>query len=297
MNGGLAVLGIDAADYRLAKKWECENLLLESHRELEPIAHSLDTPATLEVWPTIATGLHPTEHGVTVTDLQWDNRGLQLASEITQYLPSNLRYHLGNLFRENNDLQSPQTDSSHVFEDGAVYNWPGITPATDWGQASEWFGQVKRGEISEQEFFRYELGNAGKGIGWLASQIQAGVPLAGVHIHVIDHVGHVYAKRPSMLREAYETVDSLVGRLREQVPRLVIISDHGMQTVATDDADPGVHSWHGMISSTEEDARLPETVGDVRAWLEEQTIQKGSRETTTDVDAPTEHLRELGYIE
>lgn len=297
MTEGIAILGIDAADYRLVKKWDCENLLLNSHAELEPITHSLDKPATLEVWPTIATGLLPEDHGVTVTDLQWDSKGLQLASKVTQYLPSDVRYRLGNLFRDNNELQSPQTDSPHIFENGAVYNWPGITPATDWGMASKWFGQVKRKEISEQEFFQYQFGNAGKGVGWLASQISAGVPIAGAHIHVLDHMGHVYAKRPSTLEDSYKKVDELVGWLREKVPRLIVVSDHGMQTVATDDSEPGVHSWHGLIASTGEREHLPETVVDVRDWLEGQIIEENSSKTTTDVDAPTEHLRELGYIE
>lgn len=156
---------------------------------------------------------------------------------------------------------------------------------------------MKRSEISEREFFRRELGNAGKGLGWIAAQAAADVPIAGVHVHVLDHVGHVYAERPERLREAYRTVDDLLGWLRERVSRLVVLSDHGMQTAATDDPDPGVHSWHATFATTESTDSPPESVLDVRDWLAARIDSAESDETTTTVDAPTEHLRELGYID
>jgi predicted AlkP superfamily phosphohydrolase/phosphomutase len=64
MTETLTVLGIDAADYRLARQWDCSNILLGNSQEIQTFSYSLDVPATLEVWPTIATGKLPQEHGI-----------------------------------------------------------------------------------------------------------------------------------------------------------------------------------------------------------------------------------------
>ncbi|WP_237713396.1 alkaline phosphatase family protein [Halococcus hamelinensis] len=150
--------------------------------------------------------------------------------------------------------------------------------------------------MNGQEFIRQALGNAGSGIGWLAGQDTAGVSVAGVHIHILDHVGHLYADRPNKLRSVYDAIDRLVGWLKKKVDKLLIVSDHGMQTTETDDRKPGVHSWRAMISSTES-GDLPKSVFDVREWIEQHTVTTESHsEPQTDVAAPREHLEDLGYL-
>ncbi|TMT87283.1 hypothetical protein E2L06_12090 [Haloterrigena sp. H1] len=297
----MIVLGIDAADYRLVKRWNLENLLLTNHASLETFSHSLDTPATIEVWPSIATGLPPEEHGLlggSRDNLEWENPILRLGSRLTSYLPTEARYQLGRPFRGNTSLESPQIDDaiSHLFDAGAVRNWPGITPAREWGRASEWFGQVSRGELSDKEYVQLEVANDGQVLGWLKAQALTDASLAGAHIHGLDHLGHVYAERPEKLREGYEIIDTLVGQLREVAEDLVIVSDHGMQQTLTDDSDPGVHSWHAMVSTTM-DGELPESVFDVRSWVEQRLEQEdGPATDPATIDAPEDHLKELGYL-
>ncbi|WP_306052632.1 alkaline phosphatase family protein [Natronococcus wangiae] len=297
----MIVLGIDAADYRLAKRWDLENLLLDNHASLETFSHSLDTPSTIEVWPSIATGLSPEEHGLSVGSgdrLEWENPVLKLGSRITSHLPTEVRYQLGRPFRRASALESARIDESvsHLFETGYVRNWPGITPAREWGRASEWFGQVSRGELTDDEYVRREMGNDGQIIGWLEAQALSDVSLAGAHIHGLDHLGHVYAKRPEKLRNGYEIVDTLVGQLRELADELVIVSDHGMQQTLTDDPEPGVHSWHAMVSTTI-DGELPDSVFDVRSWIEARLEGETRAENgAATIDAPTEHLEDLGYL-
>ena len=88
MSDSLTVLGLDAADYRLAKRWDCENLLLDNHCGIRTFSYSLDVPATLEVWPTIATGVTPEEHGVVLDRMGWDaTPGLALFVRLAQALP------------------------------------------------------------------------------------------------------------------------------------------------------------------------------------------------------------------
>ncbi|MFC4438915.1 MULTISPECIES: alkaline phosphatase family protein [Natrialbaceae] len=297
----MIVLGIDAADYRLVKRWNLENLLLDNHASLETFSHSLETPSTIEVWPSIATGLPPEEHGLSGGSrdrLEWENPALKLASRLTSYLPTEVRYQLGRPFRRTSSLESARIDDSipHLFDSGHVRNWPGITPAREWGQASEWFGRVSRGELSDEEYFRLEMGNDGRIIGWLEAQALSGVSIAGAHTHGLDHLGHVYAKRPQRLREGYELIDTLVGQLRDLADELVIVSDHGMQQTLTDDPEPGVHSWHAMVSTTME-GDLPDSVFDVRPWIEARLGSESRTENdAATIDAPAEHLRDLGYL-
>lgn len=48
-DGTLAVIALDAADYRLARQWNCENILLDNPGRIETFAYSKDKPITLEV--------------------------------------------------------------------------------------------------------------------------------------------------------------------------------------------------------------------------------------------------------
>ena len=297
MSDSLTVLGIDAADYRLAQCWDCENLLLDNHREIKTFSYSLDVPATLEVWPSIATGQPPREHGVVLDQMGWDNTaGLNILVKFSQLLPDTAHSLLSRLKECQFGSSVQQTTMAHVFDEGSVYNWPGVTPCFDWNLEGEWFRDVTTGDLSEKEFRRRYLGSAGKSIGWLAGQSIAGVPIAGAHVHYLDHMGHLCAKRSDPLKSAYEEMDALVGWLRNQVDRLVIISDHGIQTTSTDDSDPGVHSPHALMATTET-GELPESVMDVRNWLEERIDGNVEEvESAATVDAPMEHLRDLGYL-
>ncbi|RJT07991.1 alkaline phosphatase family protein [Halococcus sp. IIIV-5B] len=297
MGKALTVLGLDAVDYRLAQRWDCENLLLNNHRELKTFSYSLDVPATLEVWPSIATGQPPQEHGVVVNQIGWDNRtGLNIVVKLAQLLPDTVHSSLLQLKKDRLGSSIQQTEAAHIFDRGSVYNWPGLTPCLDWNLEGEWFSGVTEGNLSEEEFRRRHLGSAGKGIGWLAGQSLANVPISGAHIHYLDHMGHLYGKRPETLRSAYMEMDALVGWLRQQVDRLVIISDHGMQTTSTDDSDPGVHSSHALMATTEF-GELPTNVMDIRDWLDERVVEDTEeRESKATVDAPMEHLRDLGYL-
>lgn len=298
----IAVLGIDAADHALAEQWKCENLLLDTHQPLKSFSYSIDVPATLEVWPSIATGLHPTEHGVMLqaSDRDMHSRVYRIAVQANQTLPLPLRDRLREIKQRFGGVTSPQTSASTIFQasGGTVYNWPGVTPCDDWQRESEWFEAVVEGEMSEQEFYKRHLGHVGKGIGWLAAQIEAGVPVAGVHVHMLDHMGHLYGDRPDELRRAYIDVDSLIEWLCRKVDSLVILSDHGMQSTAIDaDTEAGVHSERSFVAAKGVDETLPQSVFDVHDWLLDQVSEvKKKEETVTTADAPMEHLEDLGYL-
>lgn len=299
MSETLAVLALDAADLALARRWDCDALLLDESRELETFTYSFDHPFTPEVWTTVATGLHPEQHGVKNDAADWETRPLQLASKVTRILPHDLRIRLGQPFRERGHQQKiARTDADHAFSEGAVFGWPGISDAEHLSEAWGWAAKAEYGDLTADELRRNALGNTGKEIGWLLGMAASGVPIAGVHSHVLDITGHIYARREEGLREYYEHVDRLVGLLREEVERVVVLSDHGMQVSWLDDESPGTHSMRALVSATDAvEGDLPESVYDVREWLEANVGTAERSAEQVGIDTAHERLRELGYVE
>ncbi len=302
MTETLAVVALDAADYELARRWECENVLLDQHGPLETFSYSHSQPFTPEVWTTVATGLHPREHEISHDAADWDSLPLRLASNVTQYLPHEWRSLLGQPFRERgHEQQIHVTDAPHAFEDGVVFGWPGISEADHLSQAWKWASDVQHGELTEHELQDKTVGNTGKEFGWLVAMDELDEPIAGVHSHVLDLTGHAFASRESGLRPYYEHVDSMLGWLREEVDELVVLSDHGMQVSWLDDPEPGTHSGRAVVAATDGvTGELPESVFEVREWLEANTAAADSDPTieeTASMDTAEERLRELGYLD
>lgn len=300
----LAVLALDAADPELVERWGCDNLKLNTHGSIETFAHTLDLPYTPEVWCTVATGVSPDTHGVGDSSFKWDNPILRAASKATQFLPHYHRRQLGRIVAggraEKDEMMSFEvTDHNHVFEAGLVKGWPGITPADNLSAAWADLGAAAEGDITDSEFQNRLVTRTGEELGWLAAAVEYGeAPVAGVHSHILDAAGHTYADDEATLRRMYRVTDSMVGELRERVDRLVILSDHGMQAVCLDDTTPGKHSWRAMMSTTEA-GPLPESVFEVRDWIESRLTQADREESgAVSMDETTaEHLQDLGYLE
>ncbi|WP_247002227.1 alkaline phosphatase family protein [Halosolutus gelatinilyticus] len=302
----LGIVALDAADYRLARDWNCDNLLLENHRELETFAYSNRYPNTVEVWTSAATGAHPEDHGLLSTGehQDWRNPLLEYASKVAPYvLPKDVRVAIGTRLRGDNDddgagMAMRQTSHSHLFEpEGRVVRWwPGVTPGEHVSETWHWFNLASNGELSDAELWRRLYGNAGVELGWLQGMAQAEVAVAGIHMHVLDAAGHTFASHPDRLRDVYERVDAMVGSLRDRVGDLLIVSDHGMQVEWIDgDDEPGLHSWRALASTTLSEP--PESVYDIRDWVDERADKGRDADRRAVMDTTEEQLRELGYLE
>ena len=314
----LGIIALDAADYDLAREWGCENMLLETHGKLETFAHSGENPNTLEVWTSVATGVEPPSHGLASTgeQQQWRNPVLEYASAVAPYLlPKAARVRIGTWLRGDgggatedsggNDgvgMTLRQTDHSHLFEPAGrvVRWWPGVTPGEHLSETWHWLNLASRGDISDDELWRRLYGNAGLEAGWLQGMGQTDVAVAGVHMHALDAAGHAFATHPDRLREVYERVDRLLGSVRDHVDELLVLSDHGMQVEWIDgDSKPGFHSWRALASTTLADD-LPESVFDVRDWVDEHVADSNDRRVERQpavMDTTEEQLRDLGYLE
>ena len=300
----LVVVGLDAADPRLAERWDLQNLLLDNHSEMETFAHTRETPLTSEVWPAIATGVHPEEGGFDGRrGSDWSGLMSVVNRVAKKVLPKSIRANVGQRLRQGQTVEAHfgPNEGDHVFADGAAYNWPGITPAKNWARSEWWLEKYHDGELTDLEFFRRQMAFTGEEIGWATTMAGTWLPIIGTRCHVLDHAGHAWANQPSKLRTTYERVDEAVSELRNSshVTELVVCSDHGMQTSICGDESPGSHSWHALVSATIDDT-LPESVTGVRSFLERHRPEPSAIDDDwrdSGIDTPTERLKKLGYIE
>jgi hypothetical protein len=299
MTDTVCVLALDAADYRLAREWDCQNILLDEHRELETFAYSLDHPYTPEVWATVATGAHPEDHGIGAEkqESEWGNSLLRLASRLTQHLSPRTRQALGRPFRvlgASQTFQQVTEDVDHPFDD--ALSWPGITPAEQLREAWRLADDADRGDLAIPDLERRLQRLAGQQLGYLAAMHRSGCALVGAHCHTLDIAGHVYCEQPAQLAEWYDWMDQQVARLRDRVDQLLLLSDHGMETVALDDDNPGHHSYRALASSQGLQGPLPDSVFEVREHLEGWAGEPAVEPESVEMDTDREHLEALGYV-
>lgn len=305
----LLIVGLDGLDAGLVEYWDLDPFRLSQSREIETFRYGHVRPYTLEVWPTIATGLHPREHGIIKGDTSdWENPVLDFLSQFAEYLPGDLQSRLGRYLDSttNSNFDLART-TSDTFFDGpkrAVENWPGVTSGKE---LVDVWNMTKAG-YSSSAFEREVLGKAAGQFGWAREMLHHDPVLAGVHIHALDVFGHAYANnrgdlshttgRIQDLERTYRNVAKKVDRLRAALSdddELLILSDHGMRNELIDEpnVDFGNHSFRAFAATTIDDP-LPTTVFDVHDWVESRVGEADEEEA---MEMPTEQLRELGYIE
>lgn len=302
----LIVLALDGLDAGLVEHFDASSFVLESACQIETFAHAREKPYTLEVWPTVATGLGPDEHGVTGSGTStWDNPLLELASHFTGLLPEGTRGTLGDLVRrsvgEREELGRTEVETIFDGEGRVVRNWPGVGTGRDLQYAWDLMNAASE-DMPQAEFERKLLGLCAEQFGWVREMLHHDVQLAGIHVHTLDAAGHAYAADEESLERVYhrvgEYVDELVAALSPD-DDLLLLSDHGIHVTffgpdaTSDHIDPGSHSFRAFASATTPD--LPKNVYDVRAWVE-RTIPDRSERRSEAVDLSFEQLRDLGYV-
>lgn len=297
----LIVLGIDALDHQLVEQWDLDNLRLDCAGPMTTYAHMKEVPMTQEMWPTMATGLSPEEHGITEDRTsEWSNPFVDFASRFTWTLPSQTRKKLGDLIEglTGSSYDLPETDSPIVFDGPGrvVHDWPGVINS-HWLQWA-WQTATPDDETQTDELFKRDLTALGvQQLAWARFMLSRPSALAATHVHTVDMGGHIFARDEPQLREMYEWMDDQVGQvLNEMGPEddLLILSDHGMVTewAREGDIEVGKHSFRAMSSTTAADR--PEDVYDVSDWVECHVPEWDHSGDA--VDIPTEQLEDLGYI-
>lgn len=302
MPQSIGVLALDAADFRLFNEFECDNLKLDKCQRLETDAWSGDRPGTKEVWPSVATGVTPEVHGWTYE--KYDPGDGKPVGKVSYKAPLPIR--IGRHFSEiipktakqavrgyysDHGLEHIQVDHDHCFDE--VYMWPGITPATNLSISHVIMGGAQQGELTHEEVQQRTLDITLEEFKWLATKTSG---LIGAHSHILDVAGHIYCQRRDRLKDYYRRVDALVGWLRIESDELVILSDHGMRVGWLDDGEIGEHSFEAVVSSTNGLNGLPDSIYDVREWLEGQTSEDDDKSEISGSDTTEQQLKDLGYI-
>lgn len=299
----IIVLALDALDSALVDYFDLDGFRLESNTRMDTFAHMQDAPYTPEVWATVATGLHPEDHGVTDEGIShWNNPVIEFASRVTGRLPLGLRISLGKVARKTTgaDYAVGSTDQPTIFDgdDRVVHNWPGVVRGEEVVKVWDIIG--KEGQ-TQGEFEREIYANAASKFAWAEEMIRHDLALIGVHIHALDALGHAYAEQEADLYEAYHWASEWVERIQNEMgedDELLILSDHGMVVDFYSDEDDrdmeiAFHNWRAYAASTCDS--VPESVFDVKDWLEPKLEHHEDR--SEELELPKDQLRQLGYIE
>jgi hypothetical protein len=296
------VVALDGADQRLVEDFDCRSLQLESYGACETFAYSFpDRPYTGDVWPTVATGLSPTEHGMHHrTESEWSNPLLRVAQNaanrvgIEGWLRTLTRKLVNEWTQEERSLRT--TDADHLFEgpDRVVHNWPGVDRPEFLARLWAILGDVHGGTCSNEQFRALVRGECREKLAWMTELTRGPFSLVGCHIHYLDLVGHVYCSEEGACRDAYHWFDYHFEEFLSGLPaytEVLLLSDHGVNVEWIDDSDIGNHSWRAISAATTADR--PSDVYDVREWVERRIVPV---ETGERADIPEDQLRNLGYL-
>ncbi|QLG48856.1 alkaline phosphatase family protein [Natrinema halophilum] len=306
----MVVLALDALDAGLVEYFDLDAFRLESSGDLETFARTQDLPYTPEVWATVATGLPPERHGITAGGTsEWDNPVLEGLSRVSGRLDESTRGTLGKFVRSQTGERERigRTDAESMFDDdgAVVHNWPGVADGRPLQRAWDLMNAVAEG-MDRSTFERELFGQCSQQFGWAREMLHHPVSIAGVHVHALDAAGHAYADDEDALRHVYTRVGEFVTEVEDALgdaDDLLLLSDHGMRVeFYPPDADenPATHSWRAYASSTTN--TRPESVFDVREWVESRARRDEISNSSSDadeeaIDVPTDHLRELGYLD
>jgi len=321
----LVVLGIDALDPNLVSRGIHPNLTLAAHGAIDTIASSTGEPSTHELWPTIITGLEPTEHGLTLEDdgVAWGNPLLSAGSTAADYLlPDGIQAWIGAWLLTNTDADAFRTPASYYEEhdistvfDGAESTAIGVpnyvvdpndedrehTLRRRMGELFERDPDATGGHTSADPHLFYEqcMEMAMVRVARARRALRGSrYELVFAYTSGLDLVGHVTHDLPALQQRAYDELDDFVGELRtdlENGDELLLVSDHGLEE--------GVHTHEAMVAGT--DRATVDAVGsvlDVRDAIEaeldrtDHSTDVGEGDFAAGGNEVRQHLEDLGYM-
>lgn len=297
----LVLLGIDGLDAGLLDRWEIDSFNVGRSKSVETFSYSEEIPKTTEVWPTVATGVHPEEHGVdgkTLSD--WNNVFLNKGSNYTHYLPQrvteSLYYIADQVLSKERGIK--ETEHETVFDRSGrtVRYWPGVKNSEILMQAWRLTDQ----SYSKNAFHREVSAMFHGKLSWVQKSLEYDPALVGTHTHRTDIMGHKYASQNGeieTLKEEYEKVGQAIESFQNSLDEeddIILLSDHGMKNHLLDSepSEYGNHSFRAFASTTLED-EIPESLLDFSEFIESNTRDVEEYEP---LDMPKDRLEDLGYI-
>ena len=320
----VVVFGVDALDPELDAPERQPNLTLAEYSSIETIQSVAGEPSTHELWPTIITGLPPTEHGLELDDgVAWQNPLLRAGSSAANHLlPDTVQTRIGAWLLNNTEEDAFRVPATYYEEqnlptvlDGedrlaiGIPNYV-VDPDTEdrehqlrtqMGALFERDPEAVGGHVSADPEAFYEQCLEMAMI--RTARLRRGVrgrryELVFGYTSGLDLVGHVSPETPERQQRAYDEFDDFVGELRadlDEGDELLLVSDHGLQD--------GLHTDEAMIASTTPE--LPaavDSVLDVRGAIEDllragtHDPESGRDSRGVDSEAVQKQLEDLGYM-
>lgn len=305
----LVVLAIDALDAAQVEHFDIEEYKLKTRGEMETFAHQNPVPHTGEVWPTVATGLGPEDHGITHGgESEWDRRWVEYLSRAAgPFVPMKTRAKVGRLIQRATgaDWGLNETDERTIFDDEGryVHNWPGVHRGEELQRVWRDIEHATEKGMAERQYDLRLLSSCASKLAWVREAVQHKPILVGTHVHALDASGHNYGNNEEVYRRFYNRVAELVAEIKEDMDGdddMLILSDHGINTSWLEiDTELFNHSWRAYSASTL--SSRPKSVFEVKSWIEEhigphERAYRQSSEGDEEVEMPEETLRDLGYL-
>jgi len=322
----IVVMGIDALDADLVDSDTHPNLTLAHHRAIDTIVSSAGKPSTHELWPTIITGLPPSEHGLKLDDgVSWGSPVLDFGSRVADtFLPDAVQSHIGAWLLTNTSADAFRTPATYYVEhgistvfddrDASAIGIPNYVVEPD-NEDREHRLRRSMGDLFERDadavgghrtsdpaaFYEQCMEMAMVRIARVRRRLRSrNYELVFGYTSALDLIGHVAHSIPSLQQQAYEETDQFMGELRadlEEGDELLLVSDHGLQD--------GIHTEEAMVASTSGALASVDSVIGVRSALE-QELDDGRHQPVpaeTEVfedagrsDEVRRQLEELGYL-
>jgi hypothetical protein len=313
----IIILGFDALDAALIERYGLGEQFASTERISTYCNPVVGEPHTLELWPSLISGVHADDHGIKAAtpggSVDWDSTAIQLAADAAAgIVPQSIRTAIGRRLRDRVGLSmtaASEFPAETVFDNGGraisipnyqtAYDrehgldasrndvWATIIPDRSAAEGME-------PQVGLETVWATLTGAAGDRLGHTLAAIQQGHDLVWTWFGLLDTIGHIQpAIGADLEQRGYRLAASIVELVRETAPEdatVVALSDHGLQdghhteyaTLATDAA-----SAHEEISS----------VLDVAGWVERHRGDVGGTDVGygDGVDEMHQQLEALGY--
>lgn len=325
MSGPIIVLGWDGLDIECMQRFGVGDAFGTHRGRIDTHVNDVvDSPHTRELWPSMITGVPPSEHGIvaaTEHGVAWDSSLLRAGSRLaTNAIPDVLQAWLGKRLREQGvglDAKTPayyhDNDIGTVFDGGGrAISIPNYETERDRergldGNRDSLWATIQPDKSLEtgmapgvdRETLYHELGRElGQRVGETTAAISAGEPLVWTWFGLLDTVGHIQpALGDQFVREWYEIaagVTESIRALASAEATVVAVSDHGIQG--------GTHTHYATAASDDPaPVEAIEHVFEVADWVRERRSSGGAMsEPKVSADATAavrDELAALGYID
>lgn len=324
--GKVIVLGWDGLDAELIEGFGLGGRFGLHQTKIETFCNEhVGEPHTMELWPSMVTGVMPDEHGVyAATDsdgVEWDNPIIDLAADVANgIVPQPWLTAIGAGLRDRG-IGVNQVDAEYYDQRGVstVFDGRNARPISipnyqtpfdeqhgldaDRGrlwQALDVNRKAGDGILPRVDMSRVydELGSElGARVGLTLQAMHASHDIVWTWFGVLDSVGHIQpAVDAPLQRDWYETAAAVTETVRGAAPpeaTVLAVSDHGLQD--------GSHTHYATLCSHDPaPAADIDGVTDIREWVDE-VCPRGDGDVRGGVDAEglagvTETLEDLGYV-